>query len=87
MRAQWLSPEGLIEASKFVTRIGPEKTLLDRTIIEQAHKLGLTIAPYTFRTSGIGTFKSVQEEMAHYLFNLGVDGAITDNPDQFPRRR
>jgi len=86
MRAQWLSTEGLIEASKFVTRIGPEKTLLDKTIIEQAQKLGLTIAPYTFRTSGIGTFKSVQEEMAHYLFNLGVDGAITDNPDQFPRR-
>lgn len=86
MRSQWLSPEGLSEASKFVSRIGPEKTLLDRSIIDQIHKLGMTVAPYTFRTTSIGTFKNVKDEMAHYLFNLGVDGAITDNPDQFPAR-
>lgn len=86
MRAEWLSPHGLSEASKFVTRIGPDKRLLDQTIIEQAHKLGLTVAPYTFRATAIGSFKSLQEEMSHYLFTLGVDGAITDNPDQFPQK-
>ena len=84
MRAKWLSPEGLKEAKTFVSRIGPEKSLLDKSIIEQAHKLGLTIAPYTFRATDTGTFKTVREQMAHYLYEMGVDGAITDNPDQFP---
>jgi glycerophosphoryl diester phosphodiesterase len=30
-------------------------------------------------------FKDVREEMAYYLFDLGVDGLFTDNPDRFPR--
>jgi glycerophosphoryl diester phosphodiesterase len=28
----------------------------------------------------------VRAEMAHYLDTLGVDGVITDNPDQMPVR-
>ena len=31
-------------------------------------------------------FPDVRSEMAHYLDTLGVDGVITDNPDQMPRR-
>lgn len=85
MRAQWLSPEGLKEAKSFVTRIGPEKSLLDPAVIAEIHRLGLTVAPYTFRSSDTGAFKNVREQMAHYLHTLGVDGAITDNPDEFPR--
>jgi glycerophosphoryl diester phosphodiesterase len=28
----------------------------------------------------------VREEMAHFLYRLGVDAVFTDNPDQFPRK-
>lgn len=85
MRAHWLSPEGLEEARGFVSRIGPEKGLLDPATIAEIHRLGMTVAPYTFRSSDTGAFKDVKEQMAHFLYTLGVDGAITDNPDEFPR--
>jgi len=32
-------------------------------------------------------FASVKDEMHHYLYELGVDGMFTDNPDQFPRTK
>ena len=31
-------------------------------------------------------FKDVGDEMAHYLYKLGVDALFTDNPDKFPRK-
>jgi len=41
--------------------------------------------PYTFRhDSLLPDFQTVQDEMAYFLTELGVDGVITDNPDQFP---
>lgn len=86
MSKEWLSPAGLAEARRFVSRIGPEKSLLDEKTIAEIHRLGLTVAPYTFRSADTGAFKNVREQMAHYLYALGVDGAITDNPDEFPRR-
>ncbi|MGE3273541.1 MAG: glycerophosphodiester phosphodiesterase family protein [Vicinamibacterales bacterium] len=78
--AQWkrLGLEGL----------GPAKQILlqQPDFVRLAHDAGLTVTPYTFRTGDTGEFASVREEMAHYLYDLGVDALFTDNPDQFPRR-
>jgi len=84
-RARWLTEAGLVEAKQFATGIGPAKALVDKTLVMQAHALGLTITPYTFRSSNTGRFKNVREEMSYYLYNLGVDALFTDNPDLFPR--
>ena len=50
----------------------------------RAREMGLLITPYTFRASAVTGFPDVRAEMAHYLQVLGVDGVITDNPDQMP---
>ena len=84
-RARWLTATGLAEAKQFVSGIGPAKALLDKNMVKQAHGLGLSVTPYTFRSSNTGRFKTVREEMNHYLFGLGVDALFTDNPDLFPR--
>lgn len=82
--ARWLSKEGLTEAKRFVSGVAPAKALLDKNLVTQAHALGLTITPYTFRASSTGHYKTVSEEMAYYLYDLGVDALFTDNPDLFP---
>jgi glycerophosphoryl diester phosphodiesterase len=84
-RARWLTETGLAEAKQFATGIGPAKALVDKTLVMQAHALGLTVTPYTFRSSNTGRFKTVREEMNFYLYDLGVDAVFTDNPDMFPR--
>ncbi len=86
--AEWLSDEGLERAAEFASGIGPSKSLLarDRTVVERAHALGLTVVPYTFRARSPGDgFATVEAEMTHFLEDLGVDGLFTDNPDLFPR--
>lgn len=87
-RGTWLSAEGLKRAKTFADGIGPNKRLVDADpeIVKRAHDAGLTVTLYTFRSSLTGRFKSVREEMAHFLYTLGADAAFTDNPDQFPRR-
>ena len=85
---QWLSTEGMRKIKEFANGIGPAKNLLaaEPKIVEWAHGAGLTVTPYTFKSSATGRFKDVREEMKHFLFTLGVDAVFTDNPDQFPRR-
>jgi glycerophosphoryl diester phosphodiesterase len=86
---QWLTAAGLQEIKKFAQGIGPAKGLLeqDPSIVKRAQAAGLTVTPYTFKSSDIGRYKNVREEMRHFLFTLGVDALFTDNPDQFPRSR
>lgn len=86
--ARWLTREGLREIGRFASGIGPDKHLLleDPAAVARAHQLGLTVTPYTFRSADPGRFPDVRSEMAHYLWELGVDALFTDNPDQFPRR-
>jgi glycerophosphoryl diester phosphodiesterase len=85
---QWLSIEGMKRIKELADGIGPAKGLLDREplIVKWAHDAGLTVTPFTFRSSSTGRFKDVREEMEHFLYKLGVDSVFTDNPDQFPRR-
>jgi len=90
--ARWLTAESLKEAAAFATGIGPSKFILedDPEVVRRAHAAGLTVMPYTFRQSRAGAplprFATVRDEMAYFLFTLGVDGLFTDNPDQFPRK-
>ena len=85
---EWLTPAGLAEAAEFVDGIGPDQSLLldDQGIIDNAHELGLTVVPWTFSDDDPGEFETVGREMAYYLYEMGVDGVITNNPDLYPRR-
>ncbi len=87
-RGRWLSDAGLAEVRAFAAGIGPAKSLLlaDPTLATRAHALGLTVTPYTFRSAGMPEGKTVKEEMADFLYRIGVDALFTDNPDMFPRR-
>ncbi|HKZ81966.1 MAG TPA: glycerophosphodiester phosphodiesterase family protein [Pyrinomonadaceae bacterium] len=84
-RTRWLTAKGLAESKQFASGIGPAKALVDRSLVMEAHALGLSVTPYTFRSSNTGRFKTVREEMSYYLYSLGVDALFTDNPDLFPR--
>lgn len=88
MAGRWLTDAGLKEARQFAGGIGPAKALLltDPTLIARAHAAGLTVTPYTFRSAGQPAGKNVKDEMADFLYRIGVDALFTDNPDQFPRR-
>jgi len=83
----WLSGEGLIRVRAFATGIAPTKSLLvDRPeVVALAQAIGLTVIPWTFGASNPDEFDSLREEMRRFLFDLRVDGVITNNPDLFPR--
>jgi glycerophosphoryl diester phosphodiesterase len=71
-----------------VQGFGPAKGILQKNtaFVRLAHAAGITVTPYTFRSADTGSFPSVEAEMEHYLYTLGVDALFTDNPDRFPRR-
>lgn len=85
--AQWLTADGLERVASFATGIGPAKDLLleHPETVSLAHEAGLSVIPWTFRSDDPGDFSGVDVEMAHFLFELGVDGLFTNNPDLFPR--
>lgn len=74
--------------AKFATGIGPEKRIVARQpeIVKDAHALGMTVTCWTFRADEKTTFPTVRDEMAHFLYTLGIDALFTNNPDSFPRR-
>jgi glycerophosphoryl diester phosphodiesterase len=84
--APWVTTEGLTRIKGFATGISPEKTVVLKhpDAMKAAQALGLLVTPYTFRAGAVPGFPDVRAEMAHYLDVLGVDGVITDNPDQMP---
>jgi glycerophosphoryl diester phosphodiesterase len=86
--APWITPDGLKRIRAFATGISPEKTVVleHPEAMKQVQGMGLLVTPYTFRSNAVTGFPDVRTEMAHYLDVLGVDGVITDNPDQMPRR-
>ena len=73
-----------------VQGFGPTKRIVfeNPDFVKWAHDAGLTVTPYTFRESDVSKsgFRSVNEEMSHFLYRLGVDAVFTDNPDKFPRK-
>jgi glycerophosphoryl diester phosphodiesterase len=87
-RPSWDS-RAMVEAWKgVVTGFGPAKEIVKAhpEFVKLAHAAGMTVTPYTFRAAATPGFASVDAEMAHYLYELGVDALFTDNPDKFPRR-
>jgi len=78
----------LAELARFATGIAPEKRVIAEhpDMVARAHKAGLTVTSWTFAAGSTGSFPSVRDEMAHYLYDLGIDALFTNNPDQFPRR-
>lgn len=84
--ATWMTPDGLDRIKQFATGISPEKSIVadHADAIARARKLGLLITPYTFRAANASGFAALRAEMESYLRTLGVDGVITDNPDQVP---
>ena len=87
MRPIWLSGDGLREAKQFARGIGPAKALVDKEVVTQAHAIGLSVTPWTFRLSDMGKFKTLSDEMSYYLYECGVDALFTDNPDLFPHSK
>jgi glycerophosphoryl diester phosphodiesterase len=75
------------ELAKFATGIAPEKVVITRhpEMVARAHAAGLTVTSWTFRADDT-TYPSVRAEMSHFLYELGIDALVTNNPDQFPRR-
>ena len=87
-RPAWDS-RAMVEAWKgVVAGFGPTKEIVKEhpEFVALAHAAGMTVTPYTFRAAATPGFASVEAEMAHYLYTLGVDALFTDNPDKFPRR-
>ncbi|PYR02372.1 MAG: hypothetical protein DMG00_29025, partial [Acidobacteria bacterium] len=63
----------------FATGVAPEKSLVAQhpEMVKQAHALGLTVTCWTFRADEKTTFASVRDEMAHFLYDLGIDALFT----------
>ncbi len=88
-------PEETKQLSHFATYadgLGPwYKQILDKkvdgkwqftTLVEDAHKLGLKVHPYTFRADQLEGFSSFEEMMQVLFFEANIDGAFTDFPDK-----
>ena len=73
-----------------VQGFGPAKRIVfeNAEFVKWAHAEGMTVTPYTFRASDVtkSGFRTVDEEMSHFLYRLDVDALFTDNPDRFPRK-
>jgi glycerophosphoryl diester phosphodiesterase len=82
------APEKLKEIATWATGLGPNKMIVAARpdVVTWAHAAGLTVTPWTFRSSNTGSFPDVRAEMEKFLYEYGVDAVFTDNPDQFPRR-
>jgi glycerophosphoryl diester phosphodiesterase len=85
-RAKW-GPETMTEVKGYATAIGPSKDDLTAEFVREAHTMGLQVVAYTYNAKNLaGKFPSVKAEIEHALYDLGVDGLFTDNPDMFVRR-
>lgn len=92
IEAKWAdrvdSAEKVKAIAAWATGLGPNKQIVSGRpeVVKWAHAAGLSVTPWTFRSSNTGAFASVGEEMAKFLYEYDVDAVFTDNPDQFPRR-
>lgn len=85
--------EGLKSISSFVQGIGPwmpqivkgkdsQEKLQITNLVEEAHKLGLVVHPYTFRKDDLPSYVQNFDELLNIFFNEAhVDGVFSDFPD------
>jgi glycerophosphoryl diester phosphodiesterase len=52
------------------------------SLVEEAHKLGLVVHPYTFRKDSLDEFDSFQQMIDVIIHGAGADGGFTDFPDR-----
>ena len=50
--------------------------------MNDAHKLGLVVHPYTFRADVLDEFSSFDEMLQTILIDAKADGGFTDFPDK-----
>jgi len=87
-------PRTFADVAKYANAIGPNKrhimrdvggpTLLETTVIEQAHAARLRVHTYTFRTEPATLapeYKGDPKLEYWQFYNLGIDGVFTDFPD------
>lgn len=81
------SPSKVREIGTWATGLGPDKAIVEQLpeVVAWAHDAGLTVTPWTFRSSNHGRYPSVRAEMEMFLYVYDVAAVFTDNPDQFPR--
>ncbi|HEV3142010.1 MAG TPA: glycerophosphodiester phosphodiesterase family protein [Vicinamibacterales bacterium] len=84
---EWSNRDRVQGVAEYAAGIGPGKDMLDARpdIVQWAHDAGLSVTPWTFRAAAPGRFPTVRDEMEYHLSVLGVDGVITDNPDEVRR--
>lgn len=88
-------PEETNQLAHFATYangIGPwYKQILDKksggkftftSLVNDAHKLGLVVHPYTFRADALDEFSSFDEMLQTILIDAKADGGFTDFPDK-----
>lgn len=88
------SRQGLERLARTVDGIGPwmqrayrlrrgDGNILSTGLVERAHKAGLAVHPYTFRSDELPDgFASFEALLAFFTENLAIDGLFTDFPDQ-----
>jgi glycerophosphoryl diester phosphodiesterase len=95
------TPAGLAEIAAYADGIGPDKRMIvpadpdgrllsPTTLVEDAHRAGLLVHPWTFRSDG--TFLAAEyagdpEREYEQFFALGVDGLFSDFSDVAVRAR
>jgi glycerophosphoryl diester phosphodiesterase len=72
-----LTGPGLDDVARYASAIGPHKALVDRALVEAAHRAGVGVLPYTFCADAVADMVA---EVRAFL-DLGVDGFFTDDPD------
>ena len=82
----WTSAAKVREWKPFVQGLGPAKAIVEANpdLVKWAHAEGMTVIPYTFRSSNSGRHPERTRRDGAVSLHLGVDGLFTDNPDQFP---
>ena len=93
----WMfAAEGMTKIAEYADGIGPWKSMLitpakspkrfePTAIVNDAHKAGLVVHPYTFRADPErmpGYVQNFDELLDLFLFTFGVDGVFTDFPDK-----
>lgn len=81
----------LAHFASYADGVGPwYKQILDKKVnekwqftsfVDDAHKLGLKVHPYTFRADDLNEFSTFDEMMQTLLVDANVDGAFSDFPD------
>jgi glycerophosphoryl diester phosphodiesterase len=95
------TPAGLAEIAEYADGIGPNKRLIvpagpdgrlgaPTSLVEDAHRAGLLVHPWTFRSDGAflaAEYEGKPEREYDQFFSLGVDGVFSDFADLAVRAR